>query len=304
LEAILEKLPRNVWLPYARTLLMSQLGKTQRVQMELIHILKVQNSAFWAWASLAESLMMEGKDQDALACYCKAFLLPAQGELAAHVRESFVALLVKMNLMPEAKFEIEQIIRSRKKKKVKLSAQQQEYRDSEWFRTVRMPMNNKVLYARNAGRADQMLYADLPENIAVVTHVDPERAIFFYAVDKKIGGKANLKGQVAKVKVGDVLGLKLKEEIKEGVKVIKVVGARYEKEKVPKDICQVIDETIQIPYGRDFGFMKPSNIYVGPDIVKRHRLYDGQHLKALGLLSYNKAKAEWAWKVISIISED
>ena len=304
LESVLERLPRNVWLPYARTLLMSQLGKTQRVQMELIHILKFQNNAFWAWASLAESLMMEGKDQDALSCFCKAFLLPAQGELAAHVRESFVSLLVKMNYLSEAKFEINQIILTRKKKKVKLSPLVQEYRDSDWFLHARMPQHNKILYGRNAGRADQMLYADLPEQVAIVTHVDPERAVFFYAVDKKIGGKANLKGAMMKVKVGDILALKLKEEIKEGVKIMKVVGSRYEKEKVPKDICQIIQETIQIPYGRDFGFMKPSNIYVGPDLVKRHRLYDGQQLRALSLLSYNKAKAEWGWKVISIVGED
>jgi hypothetical protein len=43
---------------------------------------------------------------------------------------------------------------------------------------------------------------------------------------------------------------------------------------------------------------------VGPDLVKRHRLYDGQKLRALSLLSYNKAKAEWGWKVIAIVGED
>ena len=83
-----------------------------------------------------------------------------------------------------------------------------------------------------------------------------------------------------------------------------MVGARYEKDKIPKDICQVLDETIQVPYGRDFGFFKPSNIYVGPDIVKKYRLYDGQRVRGLALQSYNKAKAEWGWKVISIMGED
>ena len=304
LELVLERLPRNVWLPYARTLLMSQLGKTQRVQMELIHLLKVQNNQFWAWASLAESLMVEGKEQDALSCFAKAFLLPAQGELASHVRESFSALLVKMNLQAEAKYEIDQVIRARKKKKGKLSHFVETMLETDWFRNARMPMNNKTLYVRNAGRADAMLYADTPEQIAVVTHVDLERAVFFYAVDKKIGGKANLKGPMQKVKVGDILSLKLREEEKMGVKGFRVVSARFERDKFPKDICQMLNETIQIPYGRDFGFMKPSNIYVGPDIVKRHRLYDGQQVRSLALQSYNKAKAEWGWKVISILEDE
>jgi tetratricopeptide (TPR) repeat protein len=304
LESVLERMPRNVWLPYARTLLMSQLGKTQRVQMELVHILKVQNNQFWAWASLAESLGMEGRENDAIACYCKAFFLPAQGELASHVRESFAALLVKMRLYSEARTEIDQVLRNRKKKEAPLSDLMQSWEQEEWFKNVRFAPNNKMLYTRHAGRADQLLYADLPESIAVVTHVDQQRGVFFYAVDKKIGGKHNIKGIFMKVKVGDILAIKIREAETEMGKAWKVVGGRFEKEKFPKDICQILNETIQIPYGRDFGFMKPSNIYVGADLVKGYRLYDGQKIKGLALLSYNKAKAEWAWKMIAVVGED
>jgi tetratricopeptide (TPR) repeat protein len=304
LEEVLEKLPRNVWLPYARTLVMSQLGKPQRAQMELIHLLKTQNNQFWAWASLAESLGMENRDQEALSCYCKAFLLPAQGELAGHVRESFAALLVKMRLYAEARTEIEQIERNRKKKPTKLSKNMELWSESEWFKSVRYNRDNKILYVRNAGRADALLWSDLPDSIAIVTHVDAARGVFFFAVDKKIGGKHNVKGVFMKVKVGDILAIKLREAETEMGKAWKVVGGRFEKEKVPKDICQVLDENIQIPYGRDFGFMKPSNVYVGADVVKTYRLYDGQKVKALALLSYNKAKAEWGWKVIALIGEE
>ncbi len=303
LEEVLEKLPRNVWLPYARTLLMSQLGKPQRVQMELVHLLKTQNNQFWAWASLAESLAMEGRDNDALACYSKAFLLPAQGELASHVRESFAGLLIKQRLYNEARTEIEQVIRNRKKKGDG-SKVMQAWVEEEWYKNARYAPMNKMLYIRHAGRADALLWADLPDSIAIVTHVDPERGVFFFAVDKKIGGKHNIKGPFIKVKVGDIIAIKLREAETETGKAWKVVGGRFEKEKFPKDICQIINETIQIPYGRDFGFMKPSNIYVGADLVKRHRLYDGQNLKGIALLSYNKAKAEWGWKLIAIAGDE
>ena len=307
LEDALEKLPRNTWLPYARTLLVSQMGKTARVQMELIHLLKVQNNQFWAWASLAETFAQEGRDGDALACYCKAFLLPASGELGTHVREAFAKLLLKMNLKPEARFEIEQILRIRKKKVGKAAEQSEIWENEEWFRQNRPQGDNKrMLYTRHAGRADQLLWADLPDSIAVVTHVDAVRGVFFYAVDKRIGGKHNLKGIFTKVRVGDILAIKIREAESEegGPKVWKVMGGKPERERIPKDICQVLNETIQIPYGRDFGFMKPSNIYVGADLVKHFRLYDGQKIKGLALLSYNKAKAEWGWKMIAVMGED
>ncbi|MEY4935485.1 MAG: hypothetical protein RIS64_1844 [Bacteroidota bacterium] len=304
LEEILEKLPRNVWLPYARALLMSHLGKARRAQMELVHIIKYRNTEFWAWASLAESFAIVGENQQALSCFCKAFLLPAQGELAAQVRESFAGHLLRVGMNSEAKTEIENIVSARKKKATKLSRQITEWRNLPWYRDLRIQMTNKLLYTKNAGRADALLWADLPDSVAVVTHVDKQRAVFFFAVDKKVGGKHNLKGIVAKVQVGDILALKLREvKGEDGMTSFKVVGARYEKDKIPADICRRVIETIQIPYGRDFGFMKPSNIYVAADLVKGSRLYDGQRCQGIALLSYNKAKAEWGWKMIAVNGE-
>ena len=304
LESVLEELPRNIWLPYARALLMSRMGKANRVQMELVHIIKYRSNEFWAWASLAESFAIQGEDLQALSCYSKAFLLPAQGELASQVRESFAGHLLKMGLKSEAKGEIETIVHNRKKKENKLSKQMRDWMEADWYKDTRESMNNKIVYIKNAGRADALLWADLPDQIAVVTHVDQQRGIFFFAVDKKVGGKHNIKGQTARIKVGDIIAVKLKEaEAVTGGKIWKVVGLKFEKDKFPKEITQKIEETIQIPHGRDFGFMKPSNIYVGPDLVNQAQLYDGQKCKGIALLSYNKAKAEWGWKMLAMLEE-
>ncbi|MFM2266783.1 MAG: hypothetical protein RL757_224 [Bacteroidota bacterium] len=309
LEEVLEKMPRNVWLPYARAILMSKMGKAARVQMELIHVLRERSTEFWAWASLAESYLIAGRENEAMACYSKAFLLPSQSELAVQVRESFAALLLKGNFNTEAKTEIETVILARTKKDAKVSKQIQKWKNLEWYADMRTPFNNKMLYIRYAGRADQLLWADLAESVAVITHVDKERAIFFFAVDKKIGGKHKLKKPFERVQIGDIWALKIREADmsamgKDGEKITVrgwgVVGGRPEKEKIPDEICRRLSERIQIPFGRDFGFMKPSNVYVGADLVKKAGLIDGQALTGIALLSFNKAKNEWGWKMISV----
>lgn len=305
LDAILERLPRNIWLPYARAILMSKIGKGARVQMELIHVLKQKNNEFWAWASLAESFLILGREQEAIACFCKSFLLPSQSELAIQVRETFAALLLKNNWKVEAKTEIELITIARKKKDAKLSDQVQGWRDASWYREIRAPHNNKMLYIRFAPRADSLLWADVPESIAIVTHVDKERGVFFFAVDKKIGGKQLIKKPFERVQIGDVFALKLREADPPAgspspAKIWKVISGKPEKEKVPEEICRRLYERVQIPYGRDFGFMKPSNVYVGSDVVKKYNLKDGQTVKGLALLSFNKAKNEWGWKMINV----
>ena len=162
-----------------------------------------------------------------------------------------------------------------------------------------------MLYIRFAPRADSLLWADVPESIAIVTHVDKERGVFFFAVDKKIGGKQLIKKPFERVQIGDVFALKLREADPPAgspspAKIWKVISGKPEKEKVPEEICRRLYERVQIPYGRDFGFMKPSNVYVGSDVVKKYNLKDGQTVKGLALLSFNKAKNEWGWKMINV----
>ena len=299
LDATLPELPRNVWLPYARMRLLIQLGHGDEVEAELISIIRSRANEFWAWAALAE-VYRGDDDGNALGCYCKSLLLPAQGELAIHVRENLSLLLIKYELYNEAKSELDMIIEARAKKHWKISLQIQEWRRQPWYRTARAPMTNKSFYIRNAPKADMLLWNDIPDSIAVVTHVDMNKGAFYYAVNKRIGGKHLMKGAAARVKIGDILALKLREMETAGNVWYKVAGLRLETEKLPEEITQWVDEYVQIPRGRDFGFLKPSNIYVAPDIVNHYGLFDGQRVQGVALLSFNKQKNDWTWKLLTV----
>lgn len=298
LDASLPELPRNVWLPYARTRLLIQLGKRREMEKELLYYIKQKTNEFWAWAALAE-VYVDTDDGQALACYCKSLLLPAQGELAIFVRECLTSLLIKHQLYNEAKGEIDIIVLNRSKKKWHQSDLITEWRKHSWYRTAKAPLSNKTFYLRNAPKADILLWSDIPDSIAVVTHVDKIKNAFYFAVNKRIGGKHMLKANM-RIRVGDILALKLREMETGGNIWYKVASMRSEKELLPEEITQYVDEIIQIPRGRDFGFLKPSNIYVGPDVVKNYRLFDGQRVAGIALLSFNKAKNEWTWKLLNV----
>jgi len=299
LDRVLPELPRNVWLPYARARLMVAMGMGARAEAELTVLIRQRTNEFWAWAAMAE--VYRGKDDStALACYSKAMLLPTQGELAVSVRENLAELLVNYEYYNEAKTEIEQIVLARKKKEWKITPEIQSWRDSPWYETARPFQTNKSFYIKSLPKADVMLWADIPDSIAIVTHVDKVRAVFFFAVDRVISGKHNLKGPATKLKVGDIVALKLREMETAGNKWYKVLSLRMEPDRIPDEITRFVEEYIQIPRGRDFGFLKPSNVYVTPDLIRQHNILDGQKISGLALLSYNKQKNDWSWKLLAV----
>jgi tetratricopeptide (TPR) repeat protein len=301
LDDILPKLPRNVWLPYARAILMSHMGKAKMAQLELTYYLRENPNEFWAWAALGQVLMLNGDENTALGAFSKGFLLNTNNELSIQVREDLVVLLLRKAMYNEAKTEVETINYLRSRQESSLNEQIKEWMSELWFKEAQTNKVNKLFFIKNASKGDSILWSDLPETLTVVTHVDLDRQIFFYQADKQTSGKANLKGNLARVQVGDFLALKLREaENAEGMKMMKVVGSRIETNKYPEEIVKFLEEKITIPAGREFGFLKPSNVYVGAEIVKKYKLGDGDTVQAVALMSYNKGKDEWGWKVIAI----
>jgi transcription termination factor Rho len=60
-----------------------------------------------------------------------------------------------------------------------------------------------------------------------------------------------------------------------------------------------ISGKIRIPENRDFGFLE--NNFVSPDLIKKHQLEDGDKVGGDVILSFNKKKNDWGWKVFQII---
>jgi tetratricopeptide (TPR) repeat protein len=299
LEGCLPELPRNMWLPYSRAVLLKEMGHFSRANIELVTFIRQRPNEFWAWAAMAE--IQRGVDDPlALACYSKALLLPTQGELATFVRESLSSLLVKYQLFNEAKTEIEQIVQARSKKEWKISDQITFWRAATWYETATAQFANKTFYIRNIAKADAILWADIPDSIGIVTHIDRVKGVFYFAVDKATAGKHNYKGPAAKLKVGDIIAVKLKEMETAGNKWYKVLSLRRELDRIPEEITQFVEEYVMIPRGRDFGFLKPSNVYVGPEVIRDNKIVDGQLVSGIALLSYNKQRNDWGWKLLCL----
>ena len=52
------------------------------------------------------------------------------------------------------------------------------------------------------------------------------------------------------------------------------------------------------PLGKQFGFV--NDIFISPDLYEKHHLKDGDKISGKAMLSFNKNKGVWGWKVVLI----
>lgn len=161
LDESIKRFPENFWLIYYKAKLLHCLGLNREAKKISISVVKAKLNDYWAWDLLAETLIDEDKEK-AFSCYCKALLCRGEDKFLANIRIKFVELLIQKSLYREAKYEIEQVIKSRLKEGWSLTEILFYHQNSEWYIGTNATKDNQVLYKQHAVIADTLLFDDLP----------------------------------------------------------------------------------------------------------------------------------------------
>jgi len=161
IDNVIESFPENFWLIYYKAKLLYGVGENREAYEFSISVVKAKLNDYWAWDLLADTLIGTDKEK-AFACYTKALLCRSEEKFLANVRMKFTDLLIQQSLYKEAKYEIDQAIKSRVQEGWKLTAAQLQYQSAEWYRTTTAANNNRELYQRYSSIVDALLFDSLP----------------------------------------------------------------------------------------------------------------------------------------------
>jgi len=161
LDESIDRFPENFWLTYYKAKLLHSIGQNREAYEFSISVVKAKLNDYWAWDLLAETLIDIDREK-AFSCYCKALLCRSEDKFLANVRIKFAELLVQKSLYSEAKYEIDQAIKSRKNEGWKLTETLVHYQDSEWYTNSTATTNNLALYKQYTGLAESLLFDSLP----------------------------------------------------------------------------------------------------------------------------------------------
>tara|TARA_R110001583_G_scaffold191541_1_gene356822 strand:+ start:10452 stop:12374 length:1923 start_codon:yes stop_codon:yes gene_type:complete len=137
----------------------------------------------------------------------------------------------------------------------------------------------------------------LAETIGVVDHVNREKGVLHFIVNREIDGVIPLSDLGHSFSEGDSIALWLSRYTsKRGVAYL-VQQARASDKQPGSDIRKQFCEEVRLSNGMGF---TESDVFVAPPLVSSQRLENGQRVSGTAVLSFNKKRGNWGWKAISI----
>lgn len=153
--------PENFWLTYYKAKLLLGVGENREAYEFALSVAKAKLNDYWAWDLLAETLV-DNDVEKAFGCYSKALSCRSDEKFLANVRMKFADLLIQKSLFSEAKFEIDQAVKSREQEGWRLTETQQQYQGAEWYQNTTATKDNRDFYKKYTAIAESLLFNSLP----------------------------------------------------------------------------------------------------------------------------------------------
>jgi hypothetical protein len=153
-----------------------------------------------------------------------------------------------------------------------------------------------ALERRNA----ETIWDVFPEKIGIVDHVNRDKHLLHFIVDREIDGVIPISERSDSFVEGDAIAVKLSRYSSKHGPAYRVHHARATDKQPSPLIKKVFCEEVRVSNGMGFA---EGDIFVSPALVTEHHIADGREISGIAVLSYNKKRASWGWKAISVKDE-
>lgn len=294
LDSIIENHPEYQYPPYFKAKLLLVLGDEKEVLSNFIPFAKKKRNDFWVWELLSDTFQADDKRK--MACLCKALSLKTPNEFLINTRQKLAELLVKQNIFQEAKTEIEQILLARSENNWKIPRQLTEWTEQDWYNNSQSQKDNSSFYKRYVRTAEEILFADIPEEIVVVEFVNENKSIINFIKDKSKHGFFKYAGMIENPEIGELISVRFSGEGHEGFH--KVLSIKKVTDNISCDAIKEFNGNLKMREPANFGFV--DDVFIEPKLIVKHELNKDDLIKGKAVLSFNKKKNVWGWKAIKI----
>lgn len=294
LDVIIEKHPDYQYPPYFKAKLLLVLGNDDNALSAFLPFAKQKKNDFWVWQVLAEIYAKDKEIQ--FSCYCKALALNTPEDFLVKLRQTFAKVLIEKRMFDEAKTEIQKVISTKERNNQKVPYQIMQWTEQEWYKSATAKNDNRVLYLTHVNQAEEILFQDIPEELIVVEFVNENRSILNFVKNKQKYGFFKYSGILSKPKIGDLLKVRFNSEGQDGF--YKISTAKKVDSSIKSDAIKNFKGALKLVPPQNFGFVE--DVFIDSKIVETHKLTNGQTVNGRAILSFNKKKNEWGWKVLEI----
>lgn len=300
LGPVIEGHPQHRFLPYLRAQLYLALDRPQEALADLQPFVRQHQRQSWAWDWLGRAYYRLAQNEAARACLAQALSLGAAEAMTVLTRERYARLCLEAGETAVAKGALEQVIALRQREWGKIPARILRLIEAPWYhQTVAVPLGPQELgpWAR---RATDHLYADLPEELAVITGLDPVKGRLWYRLDRTRSGSLRLDRLPSLPQVGDCLRLRVLPQAGREETWYRAITARLSDEAPPSELLRPMHGRLTPVKGRDFGFVGQA-VFVPPELMAQWQPQQHREVQVLAIRSYDAKKKQWGWRALRLL---
>ena len=209
------------------------------------------------------------------------------------VRTSLAKQLIEKQLYNEARIEIEAVLKEKQESGHKVPNQLQQWQQESWYAEAQLLNDNKALYNKYKGQAEAILYEDIPQEIIVLSYVNQEKKIANFVKNKQKQGYFKYDKLLRNPQVGQVLKVRM-EVFDEEKNAYTLLTAQEDKTAT----CEALKEQEGVLSIKASGVGFVTDIFVNQQLIEKNNWTNGQLVKVIALLSYDKKKEKWGWTAI------
>ena len=294
IDKVIKNHPEYQYSLYYKSKLLLALNRYDDAKKSLIPFVKMKKNDFWVWELLGEAFPDDIDLQTS--CLCKALTLNTKESFLVKTHQKLSDLLISKELYKEASIEVLNSITIRKKNDWKINNELIKYTHQDWFIKEVNIKSNKRFYEEQSLLAEEVLYNNHEEIVIVIDFVNTNKKVVNFIKDKKINGFFSYKHLKMNPKTGDIYKARLNPIGDEGF--YKVLTFKRSP-NADSEAIKNVSGNLRIAVNGGFGFINDN--FVSPDLIKKNNLKDGDEVNCNVVLSFNKKKNDWGWKVFQII---
>ncbi len=296
LDKIIEYHPEYQFLLYYKAKLLLAIDRKDEALKFFIPFARKKQREYWVWEDFID-FFSDNADLH-IAFYCKALSLRTNEKYLVNLRQKFAAILVKKGFFAEAKSQIEKLVQTRNKEGWKVPSIVQLWRSQDWYQATHS-ISEKDFCRKYLPEAEKILYQDVPEEIIVVSHVNKPKKVIHFIKDKSKHGFFKYFGNINRVQQGDILKVRFNGKGQD--EYYKIFSLRNAEPDTTSEALKKFYGTLNLIPGKNFGFVE--EVFVPPYLKIKYKLNDGEMVKGKAILSFDKQKNRWGWKMVDILDD-
>ena len=289
--------PEYQFLPYFKAKLMLAAGQREGVLEAFLPFAKRKRNEFWVWEVMAE--VFDEHSDERFACLCKALSLNSPEAYVVGLRSDFAKLLITRDKFSEAKHEIERIVSTRQANGWKITSEIQSILTMPWYSSTISSETNVKLYSDHLQTAEDILFRDVKIETIVVEFVNQDKQVLNFVIHENKHGFFSYRGFLKKPTIGQLYDVRFASASNDGF--YKLLSIEESKQETSQAIKKFEGKLKLNPEGK-FGFV--DDIFVDPNLINKMSLENDQLIKGKAILSFNKKKNQWGWKILNCANDE